>query len=785
MVASDGQPVRSRRLWRWTVLTVVLYAAYGAAMVVTHLAMKAEEPPVDEVAGPAIALFSLVGLGFAIRAAAHRGLDRRTRWAWGIASVSFALLLATPVLFITLGESRFPAPGDLARLAFVLVLLMALQAFPLRSTSRQARYKVALDAATVVVGGSMVLWYLVIGPAVRDGAPIGLVTALAAYPVADLALIFGIAIILLRGADRSARGPLTLVGAAMLFFVVGDVYVSYVRVHSLPVAKADWQFVCWLTAHFLLAAAALEQCRLAGRHDLDADAGRRIRSATKLPYLAVGLGYALMLVAAVREAQVYPWSGLVLGGVAITAIVVLRQVVVQRESHQMAVTDGLTGLASRSRLHDGLNRALARGLRNGQKTGVLVADLNGFKQVNDSLGHKAGDLLLVAFGALMSRSVLGSDLVGRLGGDEFAVVLHDIGGPSNAEVVARRIVAAMAQPIVIGGVPVAPRASIGIALSEPGEIGVDELLHRADVAMYSAKRRRTNAWACYDDTMDDLGGMSLEDDLRRAVAAGQMRLVYQPIVALPGGELTGVEALVRWEHPKRGLLGPQSFIALAERVDVIGELGGWVLEQACLRVRQWQLRLGESRTLRLNVNVSPRQLDDDNFSASVLATLKSTGFDPRDLVLELTESAMVGEDLPVAHLETLNAEGIRIALDDFGTGYSSLRYLTRLPVGVLKLDRCFVAQLDGTPRGSAVAEAVIRLGRILHLDTVAEGVEHAAQARELTLLGCNTAQGYHFARPMTGPALDAVIDDWSGPKPAPPADPGASLWSASTPTFGL
>nr|BFE63683.1 hypothetical protein GCM10020063_082090 [Dactylosporangium thailandense] len=373
-------------------------------------------------------------------------------------------------------------------------------------------------------------------------------------------------------------------------------------------------------------------------------------------------------------------------------------------------------------MREAVAAALSRGAREGRSTAVLL------------VGPERPGAALDDFDELMRRSVLRDDPVGRVG-EEFAAVLH-IRSVDNAEAVARRI--AVAGP-----------ARIGIAVAAPGEYGADDLLRRAALALQEARSRPDGApWACYEPASVAAG--PLAGQLREAVGKGELRLLYQPIVALPDGDLAGVEALVRWAHPERGTLEPDAFVPLAERIGVIGDLGRWVLQEASTRAALWQRRLP---ALQLNVNVSPRQLDDDGFAAQVLAILERTGFFPGNLVLEVTEGAVIGERASVAQLAVLSNAGIRIALDDFGTGYSSLRYLARLPVDVLKLDRGFVAELDGTSRGGAVAQAVLRLGQILHLDTVAEGVESEAQARELTLLGCHKAQGFYFARPLAASEL--------------------------------
>jgi diguanylate cyclase (GGDEF)-like protein/PAS domain S-box-containing protein len=451
-----------------------------------------------------------------------------------------------------------------------------------------------------------------------------------------------------------------------------------------------------------------------------------------------------------------------------------RRAVQERLAYD-ASHDALTGLANRAAFLQRLGPAVA-----GQGgTAVLFLDLDRFKQVNDTLGHEAGDALIVAAGAMMRRCVLGSDLVGRLGGDEFGILLTGIESAQHAIRVAKRILAEMDQPIRLAGRDVHVRASIGVAVSSAGggdqpRSSGDDLLHQADIAMYAAKRRQTHSFQLYVDGLADPAedAVPLEEELQRAVRDGQLRLQYQPIVSLDSGDVTGVEALVRWAHPTRGLLGPQEFIPLAEETGVIGELGEWVLEQACRQVSQWQQRMPPSRRFGLSVNLSPRQLAQAELVDRVTAILDRTGFDPADLVLEITESALVDDVAAIPQLTALSECGIRIALDDFGSGLSSLRYLARIPVNILKIDRCYVAELNGSPTASAVAEAVVRLAQILHLDTVAEGIEDEAQATELTLLGCRTGQGYHYARPMDPEDIGALLDS---------TDPGRRTLPARTP----
>jgi diguanylate cyclase (GGDEF)-like protein/PAS domain S-box-containing protein len=422
--------------------------------------------------------------------------------------------------------------------------------------------------------------------------------------------------------------------------------------------------------------------------------------------------------------------------------------------------DTLTGLANRETFLHSLHQAMTDADRHDRRCAVLVLDLYEFSRVKDTLGSETGDGLLVAFGRLLERSVLGADTVARLGTDELAIVLAAIDVPEDASAVANRIVAALAEPLDSAGQPVHAQVCIGLAISGPDCTEPAMLLRHADLAKRDAKQHRIHGWRSYTDALhtDQDDAVPTAEELRTAIASGQLSLQYQPIVAIDTGELRGVEALVRWHHPTLGYLGPGAFIPLAEASGFIVALGEWVLHEAGTQVRRWQHQTPATAQLYLSVNLSPRQLEQPDLVTTVRDILTRTGLDPHHLVLEVTENALVNHASAVPILAELNGHGIRIALDDFGTGYSSLRYLTSLPVDILKIDRCFVSELDGTTTGSAVPQAVIRLGHALNLDIIAEGIETAAQARELTLLGCPLAQGYHFAKPLDSHMLTRLID---------------------------
>ena len=501
-IVRDGAPSKNGdRVWRWA--SIGLFASLGADLVL--LAVSGDSGMMPPLVGMSFGLYGLIGVAFAARAWRHPSLDRRTRRAFGVVTVAFLLLLGSSML--RRGHpvgTDFPSPADLLRLLFGPVLLAGLLMLPMRTQGRREQQKVWLDTAVVVIAGCVLLWYLQVGPGVTaEGIDGGALAAALAYPAGDLVLIFGTAVVLFRGAAESARQPARLLGAAMLALVAGDMIIGYRLGRGGSADVHRWQFACWLTGHFLLTMAAFAQCRQAGRHRLDTEPPRA-RSVSSLPYLAIGLSYVLLLLA-VRGLPLRV-VGVVAGGIAITAVVVARQILASRENHELAITDTLTGLFNRRQLHDTLRLALARGARNEQTTAALLLDMNGFKQINDTMSHEAGDQLLVAVSRILRNNVLGHDVVGRLGGDEFAVVLHNIESSANAQAVVERIVADLRNPVLIGDTPVQPRASIGIAVSRPGELTVDQLLHFADLAMYHAKadtrESRSTRFAHYDRSLD-------------------------------------------------------------------------------------------------------------------------------------------------------------------------------------------------------------------------------------------------------------------------------------------
>ena len=429
-----------------------------------------------------------------------------------------------------------------------------------------------------------------------------------------------------------------------------------------------------------------------------------------------------------------------------------------------AFADSLTGLANRALFHDRIEHAVARNRRGAGRITLLLIDIDDFKVVNDGFGHTAGDELLAVLATRLREQVRPADTLARLGGDEFAVLIEDI-DELEATALAERVRRAIRQPVALGTREVVCTASIGIATTKAGDGGPgpasEELLRDADLAMYAAKRAGRDRYALFDPAMhiDVLKEAEQRADMERALLAEEFVVFYQPIVDMPSRRLIGVEALVRWQHPQHGLLGPTTFIPLAEATGLIVPLGRWVLEQSCAQLARWHLEHPASVGMRISVNLSARQFQYNGLVEDVAKILASSGIDPRDVVLEITESLLMQDtDATAATLGELKNLGVRLAIDDFGTGYSSLSYLKRFPVDILKIDRSFVDGVTTNAGDATLAEAVVQLGRALQLQTVAEGIETTAQWATLQALGCEYGQGFLFARPVPPDGIAALLD---------------------------
>jgi diguanylate cyclase (GGDEF)-like protein len=439
--------------------------------------------------------------------------------------------------------------------------------------------------------------------------------------------------------------------------------------------------------------------------------------------------------------------------------------------------DPLTGLANRAAFARRLRESLADlsaehapGDHPGPTPALLLLDLDDFKTINDSLGHSSGDEVLRVVAERLRGCLEPGDTAARLGGDEFAVLVPQVAGEAEAVARGERLAAVLRTPVTVSGREVLARASVGVRLARGGDEDPERLLRDADMAMYAAKTAGRAGVRVFDTAMHTraVQRLDFEAALRRAVIRQQFTVRYQPVVELADGRLAGLEALVRWDHPERGLVMPGEFVGLAEDTGLIVPIGRWVLHAACQAARDWQRRFPLPGPPFLSVNLSVRQLQQPDLLEDVAGALDASGLAPGDLMLEITESVVAADQqVMLERLAGLRALGVHLAIDDFGTGYSSLAYLKHLPVDTLKLAKPFV---DGLLRGSeeaALTNAILRIADLLDLEVIAEGIEHPAQATELQRLGCRFGQGFHFARPLDQFAVEALLVAEQGRHPAP------------------
>ncbi|GGK97963.1 putative bifunctional diguanylate cyclase/phosphodiesterase [Mangrovihabitans endophyticus] len=624
------------------------------------------------------------------------------------------------------------------------VVIWALYRLPFGRQTLGELTRMVLDAGTVMLAAAAFMWHFQTRP-LLDSADRSELVASLVLTVLALFAVFAVAKVMLSGYTFIQGKGLRLLAIAM---AIG----AFTQLLE-PVLKAmDPGFYPMQIGipgvYFFAAWAAEHQRHVVVAPRRNARGGAR-RSFSFLPYAAVAAVDGLLIYVSWFDRADEPL--VVASAVLLTALVVARQITALRDNGRLlarldhgATHDALTQLPNRALFHDRLQKALAAPVD--RAVAVALIDLDDFKEVNDTLGHEVGDVLLISVARRLQTCLRSGDTVARLGGDEFVVVLEDA-DPAAADLAAERMIEALRRPVLAEGHELPIRASIGIADGRGGD-EASKLLRHADIAMYAAKKIPGTAHLHFDESMAASGAdyAQLGAELREAIHDDQLFLLYQPIVSLDDGRVIGAEALVRWAHPVRGTLAPDSFIPAAERTGLIVPLSRWVLASAFRQLAEWIERYGDDAPEVLNVNISARDLREPGFATMVTDLLAQHRIAPEKVTLEITETVALELGDSVAHLHQLRESGIRIALDDFGTGHSTLSLLHDCPVDGIKLDRSFTqSAIDGRVPVSA---AVIHLAQALGLYAVAEGVETAEQAEQLLALGYIAAQGYHFARPL-------------------------------------
>jgi diguanylate cyclase (GGDEF)-like protein len=764
-------------VFAWLCAAVVACSAGCAVWLLLGAGGADTTRAVEDLADLAAAGVAAVACGLAARR--HLGRARR---AWTLMGLSAAVWGAGQAVWswdelVRHHQMPFPSPADAGFLAALPLCVLAALSFPVgrrQEAGADSRLRGVLDGLIIATGLLAISWATVLRTVAGAHPGGSAVQALAlAYPVSDVivgTLLLGLA----ARTTRATRLPLLLLAGGLGATTLADsgfAELMATRTHGLP---ADVVAVGRLAGYLLVALAALR----ATQRPLPRPERRMqpSRLSLALPYLPMAVATLLELATELSSRRLGP---LLLASLLLLILLVgvrqylaladnLRLMNDLREREQalehQAYHDALTGLPNRARLRQRVDGA-ARPRRGeeGPLLAVMFVDLDDFKHVNDRFGHEAGDRLLIAIAQRLRGCVRPGDIVARLGGDEFAILLEDLSGVTDAFGVAERIVDALTRPVDLGAWTVGVGGTVGVALARPGEAGGEELLRRADVAMYRGKERGKGRVGIYEPAMDEMLSSRLERraGLARALEMGQFTLHYQPIVELDTGRPVAVEALLRWNHPRDGLLLPEAFLAELEETDLMLPVGTWVLATACAEIAALRWETGVE--VAVSVNVSPRQLIAGDVAGAVRAALAASDLPSDALIVELTESGSALDGEAVAgRLRALKRLGVRIALDDFGTGCSSFAQLRGLPVDLLKVDRSFVGDLDTDGQASRLAEALIGIGARLGIPVVAEGVETSQQRDALSRLGCPLVQGTGFSAPLPLPELRTLLERGAG-----------------------
>ena len=703
------------------------------------------------------------------------------------------LLLACTLLSYVIGQAiwtvnenvlhvavLFPSWADAGYLASYPFALLAILLLPRQSRSPSSRTRIVFDVVIAMIGVVTFSWYFVLGPSIMYGADSMLGRLVGTlYPLSTLLLIFCLILLTVRNNQRAMRPVTHLLFLAFAVITITNTIYNFQQLHDLYMTGSLLD-LGWPLGYLLLGLAArvfylLPQPQAAAQtEDNERTAEQNTPWQILIPYAWVPtLGILLFFIWRSGDHSTLV-MGVVAGAVVLLSLVLVRQVVAVRELHALyinndalatanmqleiqATHDALTGLPNRSFLQKRLEQEAQIAHESNVPAALLLLDLDRFKEVNDTLGHPVGDLLLQKIGHRLQNHLRPTDLIARLGGDEFAIVLPatDTDGAIHT---ARTLIGALDKPILVKGHAFSIGGSIGIALTPEHGFDVTTLLRCADVAMYVAKRSQSGH-AEYSPKIDQHSPykLALMSELRQAIADDRLLIYYQPKVSFSLGRMVGVEALVRWPHSVLGLIQAEDFIPLAERTGLIGPLTRWVLERATRQCRDWEQ---DGLLMHVAVNLSTHTLYDPNLLSTVTDLLQAYEVAPSQLTLEITESMLMEEperaQVVLADLRTL---GVSIAIDDFGTGYSSLAYLKRLPIDEVKIDKAFVHGLgiDADPADVAIVQAVVAMARPLQCEVVAEGVESEEAWTFLQELGCDLAQGYYCSRPL--PA--AELEQWA------------------------
>jgi len=778
----------------------------GTAVILLPLPLAAREAASNLVSP----LLNILGGILLWQAGRSMGGVARMRDAWRVLAVAQVCLAVGDLIWMALeilGLEPFPSIADFFYLVFYPLFFSGILMLTVRKSTGYETARTALDIAVIIISAVIVFSSQLISPmaVAGRGEPILNQVLTIAYPVGDLAMLGGLAILIFNRPKDLLPLPLYTLALSLVVMVGADVIYSAETIEGVY-QTGNMVDALWLLAYCLMGASGFLQRYFKSTRQGLFTRVVEYRIEPTLPYLPyiwmVG-GYSILLFDYYYPQNI-PWHFIAIGVGVMLVLIIARQILTMHENRMLlleqgemmdrlihqsgelenankkllmeigdrkraeqqlvydALHDTLTHLPNRTLFADRLERALSYTKRRSEyQFSVLFLDLDNFKVVNDSLGHAVGDLLLKEIAKRLSDCLRNSDTVARLGGDEFVILLENTVGEPAVFAVTERIRASLGQVYLLGGHDVYVTVSIGVVDSIRGYEKPEEVLRDADIAMYHAKARGKSRVETFTPEMHSqaVSRLQLENDLRHAIEYQEFFLAYQPIFRLSPRELIGFEALIRWNHPARGLVMPSDFIPVAEETGLILPIGQWVLYEACGQTRRWRERGGPYRNLNINVNISSRQLNQADFVDQIQQALKLTGLDPHALRLEITETALIEKQSLVNELfGRLKGMGVQLQIDDFGTGYSSLGYLQRFPVNSIKIDRSFTAEMSKSRKGVDLIRAMVTMATDLGMETIAEGVETDDQLVELQGLMCSYGQGYLLARPLTGSAVEEFVE---------------------------
>jgi diguanylate cyclase (GGDEF)-like protein len=754
-------------------------------------------------------------------ALASRHRSRRLVIAWLILALAqFAYVLGDAtwmVLEVFLHQEPFPSLADGFYIAYYPLFLLGILLLPAYRLTRMEWVKTSLDLAIVLLAASLTFWNFLLGPLVSLGGEDTILAELLtlAYPVGDLLLLWAVLVVIYRQAQDQDPRPLLLITLSASVMFVADYFYGYQSLLDVY-TSGGLVDLGWVVAYLIAGLAGIWQIVNLKSYPVSGEVqtehqALRDRSTTWItftPYVWLAAAYTLLIFS---DGQSLPMSfswlaasvGIMIGLVLIRQAITLAdnshlsqklqgalesvqqqrvaleqtnlelQVEVEerkRAEDQLvhdALHDSLTGLPNRVLLSDRLDHALEYSRRRSDyHFSVLFLDLDHFKVVNDSLGHPAGDRLLVMIADRLRGCTRASDTIARLSGDEFVILLEDA-DDCTAFASAQRCQEVLTPPFHLEPHDIFISSSVGIVHSEPGYQQAEDILRDADIAMYKAKTSGKARCLQFHPSMREraMTRLEMENDLRQALGKGEFFLNYQPIISLHSNQISGMEALIRWQHPTRGIVPPAEFIPIAEETGLLIPIGNWVLKEACRQMREWQVKYPRKPALTISVNISPSQLCQPDFSTTVEQILRETGLDGSNLRLEITESVyLTSYETFAALFARLSAIGVQFQIDDFGTGYSSLSYLQFFPIHTIKIDRAFTNRIASNDRQDIV-RTIIGLAHELGMDAIAEGVETEEQLKGLQEYGCNYVQGYLLSRPLDKATVEELIRGREVPKP--------------------